>query len=706
MVTVAGSGFAGQAIHAQAFTYEMVTVGNAGNSPGIYSFGAVAEDYQIGKYEVTIGQYTHFLNAVAGTEDYYSLYNSRMASDLNSAGIERIGSSGSYSYNVIDNFGNSANRAVSYVSWFDAARFANWMANGKPTNLSAKVDIDAAIDVGAYTLGGAISGAAPTKNSINPQTLTAPTFYIPSENEWFKAAFYSPTLNDNTGGYHQYATQTSGTPPDNLIGSNANQVNYIVQPSGYYSVPQNNILSSTQNYLTDVGSFTGSASYYGTFDQNGSLWELTDSAYGTNRALLVVRGGGWTSYENYLWDSYRLTSASSGENSNAGFRLAAPLPAPVPEPSTIVFLFVAFVGMVVFRSYLRGAAKIAATCVAFWFLPQSSHANLVDYQMVTIGDAGNTASSTTGIGGVAYDFQIGKYDVTIGQYTSFLNIVARSDTYSLYHSKMETNLNIAGIARTGTDGFYTYRVMDNFGSAANRPITYVNWFDAARFTNWMANGQPVDLSNPSASTENGAYNMLSVAAYIAPQKNAINPNTGSAPIYYLPTQDEWYKAAYFSPNYNQTGAPGYYAYAAQSNSTPGNVISSSGNQMNIYRGTFSVTQSSDYLNAQNYLTDVGSYSGSGGFYGTFDMNGNVYQWNDLDGTAAASRGVIGGFWFGGPASATSTTVASQAAVYEGNDTGFRLAAPIPEPSVIALIGLAYLALLIAFRRKQNASGRL
>ena len=49
------------------------------------------------------------------------------------------------------------------------------------------------------------------------------------------------------------------------------------------------------------------------------------------------------------------------------------------------------------------------------------------------------------------------------------------------------------------------------------------------------------------------------------------------------------------------------------------------------------------LTTQNYLSDVGAFSESESFYGAFDLNGNVYQWNDLDGTAAASRGLIGGF---------------------------------------------------------------
>ena len=71
---------------------------------------------------------------------------------------------------------------------------------------------------------------------------------------------------------------------------------------------------------------------------------------------------------------------------------------------------------------------------------------------------------------------------------------------------MATDLNSAGITRSGSSGNYIYSVMMNSGSSANRPITYVTWLDAARFANWMANGQPTGEQN-STTTENGAYNL-------------------------------------------------------------------------------------------------------------------------------------------------------------------------------------------------------
>ena len=116
-------------------TIETVTVGDAGNAADTNGLGAVADVFAMGKYEVTIGQYTTFLNSVASvTSDSYvvNLWNTNMATDLNVAGISRSGSGSEgspYSYSGL----GSGNRPIAYVSWFSAARFANWMNNGATT---------------------------------------------------------------------------------------------------------------------------------------------------------------------------------------------------------------------------------------------------------------------------------------------------------------------------------------------------------------------------------------------------------------------------------------------------------------------------------------------------------------------------------------------------------------------------------------------
>jgi sulfatase modifying factor 1 len=297
-------------------TIDWVTVGDPGNvadtSPSGY--GAVADSFLIGKYEVTIQQYTDFLNAAA-TTDPYSLYNVNMMFNLNSAGISRGGLSGSYSYSVVNNGGNSGGRPITFVSWFDAARFANWMQNGQGAGST---------ETGAYTLNGATSGTAPAKN---PGAL----YFIPTENQWYKAAYYK--AGGTNAGYWNYATQSDSL-PGNTIGSTANQANYKLL--NVYSVTQSSSYSSSQNYLTNVGAFTNSASAYGTLDQNGNVSELNDltGAAGSNRGL---RGGDWFYGAPDLGASSSQLATTSYERESIGFRLAASVA--VPEPSTVASLF-------------------------------------------------------------------------------------------------------------------------------------------------------------------------------------------------------------------------------------------------------------------------------------------------------------------------------------------------------------------------------
>jgi len=334
----------------------------------------------------------------------------------------------------------------------------------------------------------------------------------------------------------------------------------------------------------------------------------------------------------------------------------------------------------------------------------------ITYELVPVGNPGNAPDELTGFGDVDHDYQIGKYEVTIGQYAAFLNAVAKTDTYSLYDTALGIEPTTRGISRTGTSGAYTYSVIGPDGivngqSGANRPITFVSWFDSARFANWMANGQP-EGAQISTTTENGAYNLNGTTFGDVPVKNLINPNTSAAPTFYIPTANEWYKAAYYSPVLN-LGSGGYYYYATQSDAEPGNVIGSGANQANwTVGGKFSVTQSGAGDDPQNYLTDVGAFTNSASFYGTFDQSGNVEEWNDLTGTSGSVRGARGGYW----GTDTGFYFSSENTFYltpsvRGIDIGFRLASPavvpIPEPSTyaMALAGLACGAWQMVRRRR-------
>ncbi|MFM9127630.1 MAG: SUMF1/EgtB/PvdO family nonheme iron enzyme, partial [Solirubrobacterales bacterium] len=473
-------------------------------------------------------------------------------------------------------------------------------------------------------------GLAVARNRTNPNTGRAPRYLIPTENEWYKASYYSPALGGGAGGYYDFGT-LSDTQPGNLVSANPGQANYTPSAgstAGRFSLTQQLSIDPQQNYLTDVGAFTGSPGPYGTFDMNGNVWELNDGD-GTAGKTRELRGGGWTSFYAYLQSSYLVGNPITAQSTNVGFRLASSLS---PEASEL-------------------------------------------YRLSPVGDAGNRADAN-GLGSVAQGFSIGTFEVTIQEYCDFLNAVGATDTYELWSQAMSGSRSAAGIARAGSPGSYTYSVIDNAGSSANRPVASVSWLDAARFANWMANGHPRG-EQVGATTEDGAYTLSGKTGGDAVARNATNPNTGAAPTFWIPTENQWYKAAFYKGGSTNAG---YWLYATRSNTAPGNEVGSSPNQVNYIDDadrsfTYSVPQNTFVDTGQNYLTDVGAFTGTVGTYGTMDNAGNVVNWNDLDGKTGPTRGRRGGFWFSGPPSIQSNTFNESSPSLTGADMGFRLASP-------------------------------
>ncbi len=263
---------------------------------------------------------------------------------------------------------------------------------------------------------------------------------------------------------------------------------------------------------------------------------------------------------------------------------------------------------------------------------------------------------------VPYDYSIGKYDVTAGQYTAFLNAVATTDTYGLYNSNMAAvgsgggGTFGCGIIQSGGSGSYTYAVAAAY---QNFPVNYVSFWDAARFCNWLQNGQPTGLEGPG-TTETGAYTLND---YNGNDGRTITRNSGAT--WYLPSENEWYKAAYYNPS-----NASYWLYPTQSNTAPINILSSTGtNNANLHDAYG--TGNGGYTDPVNYLTPVGAFADSPGPYGTYDTGGNVWEWDES--SMGPSRALRGGGWNGISNYLASSIRAVDPPSYEVDCLGFRVA---------------------------------
>jgi len=275
--------------------------------------------------------------------------------------------------------------------------------------------------------------------------------------------------------------------------------------------------------------------------------------------------------------------------------------------------------------------------------------------------------------------------------------VADTDAFGLYNANVGMDLNVKGITRTGSSGSYSYAV---FGDG-NRPVTYVSWFDAARFSNWLHNGQPSTGSQTTGTTETGAYALNGAISGVGISK-------GGGAQYWIPSESEWYKAAYYQPLAADGDTDGYWLYPTGSNVSPNsrNGSVSDANSGNFYgddsiangfNGGYAVTNSG-YSASEQYLTPVGAFTQADSYYGTFDQGGNVWEWNDA--IISSSRGLRGGSWYGTEVDLRSSNRGNNDPSNELNFVGFRIAT-VPEPTVSVSLMLAG-GLLLARRKRPSA----
>ena len=323
-------------------------------------------------------------------------------------------------------------------------------------------------------------------------------------------------------------------------------------------------------------------------------------------------------------------------------------------------------------------------------------------EMVPVGNPGNAADfhlgqsgqvpndGTTGYGSVAYNYQISKYKTTAGQYAAFLNAVAStSDPYGLYNS----NMAYSQIGSTITKNGSVFAA-----SMPNQPMNYMSWGDAARFANWLSNGQPNTGVEDSSTTEDGSYFLNGKMSQADLMTVTRKPNA----TFVIPTENEWYKAAYYDPNKGGPGVAGYWVYPTKHDTEPSNILSSTGtNNANFY-DWFHTGNGGYTVGSPPWTTDVGSFANSKSAYGTLDQGGDVWEWNE-SAYDDSTRGMRGSSYAG---NGYDTWLSSfyryhYNPAYEINGSfGFRVA-EVPEPSTIVLLGIGGFGML-AIRRKLTA----
>jgi formylglycine-generating enzyme required for sulfatase activity len=199
---------------------------------------------------------------------------------------------------------------VNFVSFYDSLRFANWLNNGQGIGDT---------ESGAYTLLGGTP--TPINGPIVIRNPTA-TIFLTSEDEWYKAAYYSAISTS----YFDYPAGSDTPTACTAVSALPNRAN----------------CQGVVGNLTNRGSYTGSASPYGTFDQGGNLWEWNEAI--VNVTSRGTRGGSWFNGGSSLSATSRFQNGPAIENNVTGFRVAA-----IPEPGTGFLVIAGLLGLAGWR---------------------------------------------------------------------------------------------------------------------------------------------------------------------------------------------------------------------------------------------------------------------------------------------------------------------------------------------------------------------